>query len=297
MAPRIWISAANLLLIVLAACARGELPESQSTDIVSNTDRPPQATQSTINSDDHSLDQEYAVIRVQAGEKLALRQPAGISGIVVENLDWKMRGIELTGNTTLLGSSLWVEVVSGDKAGGWVSSWNLTEAVSEGDFCDDSQVIELLTTFRRLIEAKEYANLHKVIIPNKGLSIRLNWYSPDINVSQETIADIFINLEEIEWGTMVDSGLAVVGSFQEVIYPKLIDVILQSPEYTCNHLQSGNTANEPIWPDEFVNLNYYGAYRPALNGNEFDWRTWAIGIEYFEGEPFISVIIHYSSEL
>ena len=297
MEPRIWILKTILLLLSLSACARARLPEPEITDLVANADRPPKATQPTFDSQDQVVDQEYAVIWVQAGEKLALRQPAGISGIVVENLDWKMREIELTGNTTLLGSSLWVEVVSTDEDGGWVNSWNLTEAVSQSDFCADSRVIELLTTFRRLIEAKEYVNLYKLINPDRGLSFRLNWYSPDINVSREMVIDLFNNLEPIEWGTMADSGLSVVGPFQEVIYPKLIDVILQSPEYTCNQLQSGNIANEPIWPDEFVNLNFYGAYRPAINGNDFDWRTWAIGIEYVQGVPFISVMIHYSSEL
>lgn len=297
MAPRVWILKTILLPLAITACARGDLPEPQITN---TPDREPQATQTPIvvdNSIQHLVDQEYAVIWVQAGENLALRTPAGISGTVVENFDWKMRGIELTGNTTLLGSSLWLEVISGEEAGGWVNSWNLTEAVSNSDFCSDSRVIDLLTTFRRRIEAKEYHNLTSLISPSRGLIIRLNWYSPDIIVSQEMVADLFSNVDEIEWGTMADSGLSVVGSFPEVINPKLIDVILQLPEYTCNHLQSGNTANELIWPDEFVNLNYYGAYRPATNGNEFDWRSWAIGIEYIQGDPYIAVMIHYSSEL
>jgi hypothetical protein len=97
---------------------------------------------------------------------------------------------------------------------------------------------------------------------------------------------------------MADSGIETIGTFADVILPKLDDVFLDQSEILCNELRWGNTSGEVQWPDEFQNLNFYSFYRPAPeDGIPFDWRTWAIGVEYIGGQPFITVLIHYSSEL
>jgi len=72
----------------------------------------------------------YAIAWVPGGEALVVRQPAGTSGSEVDELSSDQQGIQLTGNSTLLGSSLWVEIFRAGGGTGWVNSWNLTEVMS-----------------------------------------------------------------------------------------------------------------------------------------------------------------------
>jgi hypothetical protein len=240
---------------------------------------------------------QFSVVWTPVDEVLSIRQPAGITGTIVDSIPSQDTNVKLTGKRSLLGSSLWVEVINGEIGIGWVNSWNLTENIHPDEFCQDQKVIDLLDNFRRLVGGEDGIRLSSFISEFRGMNFRLNWYSPEIHFNKDGIDDLFTNLEEYEWGILVDSGLPVNGSFSDVIFPKLEEVISSSPEYTCNHLQFGNTNGDVIWPVELRNLNYYGAYRPAANGNDFDWRSWAIGIEFVNGEPFIAVLIHYSSEL
>lgn len=240
----------------------------------------------------------YAVVRIPRGEKLIIRQPAGQSGTEVGMLEWNAKNIRQTGNRTLLGSSLWVEIEFGADGLGWVNSMNLTEAIPADEFCSDQRVIDLLNSLRFEIEEMDDAGLASLLNENRGLTVRLNWYSPEIRYSIEQVTELFSSLDEVEWGTMADSGLTVVGTFADIMVPKLEDVFLRAPEATCNALKYGSTAGEINWPVELTNMKFYGVYRSSeVDGNEFDWRSWAVGIEYANGKPFIATLIHYSSEL
>lgn len=240
---------------------------------------------------------QFSVVWIPEGDELNIRQPAGLTGTIVGTIPSHAKDVRLTGKRTLLGSSLWVEVLDGEEGIGWVNAWNLTEIVSPEAFCEDQKVIDLLNHFRRFIEGDETYQFSTFTSEVRGLNFRLNWYSPEIHFNKDGIDDLQSNLNEYDWGILADSGLAVNGTFPDVIYPKLEEVISGTPEYTCNHIQSGTTNGEVIWPEELSNLNYYGVYLPPENGNSFAWRSWAIGIEYVFGEPFIAVLIHYSSEL
>jgi hypothetical protein len=240
----------------------------------------------------------YAVVRVPRGEKLIIRQPAGQSGTEVGVFEWNAKNIHQTGNRTLLGSSLWVEIEFGVDGLGWVNSMNLTEAIAADDFCADPRVIDLLNSLRIEVEEGDDGGVAGLLNDNRGLTVRLNWYSPEIHYTVEQVSDLFSSLDEVEWGTMADSGLTVIGSFQDVMTPKLEDVFLRAPEATCNALKYGSTAGQILWPDELTNMKFYGVFRSSeVDGNEFDWRSWAVGIEFVDGNPYIATLIHYSSEL
>lgn len=240
----------------------------------------------------------YSVIRVPRGERLIIRQPAGQSGTEVGTFEWNEKNVRVTGNRTLLGSSLWLEVEFGADGLGWVNALNITESVAVDDFCSDQRVIDLLNSFRAAIELKDVQQLSSLINHNRGLSVRLTWYSPEIHYSFEEVTELFTVAEEVEWGILADSGLTVVGTFEEIILPKIEDVFLRSPEATCNALKYGSTAGTILWPEELSNMKFYGVYRSStVDGNEFDWRSWAVGIEYAGGKPFIATLIHYTSEL
>jgi hypothetical protein len=191
-----------------------------------------------------------------------------------------------------------VEILINGDLSGWVNAWYLSEYVPADEFCEDQKAIDLINRFYGFIQNPQDPIIQELISPNHGLSIRHNWYNIDVNFSRE---DVFIGLSdvgEINWGVMADSGLETLGSYEKVIQPKLDDVFLQSPEILCNELQWGNTSGEVRWPAELQNVNFYSFYRPAEeDGNAFDWRTWVIGIEYVDGQPFLAVLVHYSSEL
>jgi hypothetical protein len=282
---------------LLGACSP-ESPTLSPEPTVIVTEQPTEVVPPTQSQDEAVNSTSYAIVRIPRDERLVIRQPAGQSGTEVGYLEWNAKNVQVTGNRTLLGSSLWREIQFGIDGLGWVNSLNIPEAISADDFCSDQRVIDLLNALRTVIEEENDVGLAKFLNNDRGLSIRLNWYSPDIRFTVEEARDLFSNPDEIEWGVMADSGLIILGTFREVMFPKLEDVFLRAPEATCNALKYGSTAGKIIWPQELTNLKFYGIYRSSeSDGNEFDWRSWAVGIEYADGNPYIAVLIHYSSEL
>jgi hypothetical protein len=289
------------LIFVLSGCSRGDVP--LPTFLVAETsmiptEMEPAQTATPLGSEKYPLQVEYAAVWASKEEGLSVRNQAGISATVAEVLPWDSRQIFLTGNRSLLGSSMWLEIRTENNIKGWVSAWNLTENISSNQFCNDSQARTVLEGFIQAMQDPEHARLKEFISPNRGLSIRLNWYSPDVTYSMDDVVSIFTDVREIDWGTMADSGLKITGSFEKVVQPKLEDIFTDLPEALCNELEWGSTAGTVLWPNELENLNFYAFYQPSKEGgNPLDWRTWAIGIEYVNHQPFITILIHYSSEL
>ncbi|OGO14780.1 MAG: hypothetical protein A2Z14_04030 [Chloroflexi bacterium RBG_16_48_8] len=289
------------LILVLIGCSRGDVPllgspTTETPAVSEETQLSPTITPAA--QEKYPLQREYAAVWASIEDGFNVRNQAGISAAVVEVIPWDSHQIYLTGNRSLLGSSLWLEIKTEGGATGWVNAWNLTEYVPSGQFCEDSRVHDLLDDFRQALLSPEDLTLMEFISPNRGLSIRLNWYGPDVTFSVDKVDSIFTDVSEFDWGTMADSGLQVMGSFEKIIQPKLEDVFSGASEVLCNELNWGSTAGEVLWPDEIENINFYAFYRPAEeNGNEFSWRTWAVGIEYVNDQPFIAILVHYSSEL
>jgi hypothetical protein len=240
----------------------------------------------------------YAVAWVKGDATLAVRQPAGTSGSMIDELSSDQRGIQLTGNSTLLGSSLWVEILRPGGGSGWVNSWNLTEAVSASDFCADPRVNVLIDRARTAIEDRDGAALAKLINPRRGLVVRLDWWNPDVVIPYATAADLLSSPTTIEWGIEQESGKPVEGTFRETILPGLDDVLESDPTVSCDSLNAGRTARSVQWPNELTNINFYSFFRPPnVPGNELSWRTWALGVEYVGGEPFLSLLVQYRAEI
>jgi hypothetical protein len=240
----------------------------------------------------------YAVTWVAGGETLAVRQPAGTSGSKIDELSSDQRGIQLTGNSTPLGSSLWVEILRSGGGSGWVNSWNLTEAVSASDFCADARVQALIDRVKTAVEERDGAALAELINPRRGLVVRLDWWNPDVVIPYPTVSNLLSSPTKIEWGIEQESGKPVEGTFREMILPGLDDVLEGDPTISCDSLNAGRTARSVQWPDEFTNINFYSFFRPAnVPGNELSWRAWAMGIEYVGGEPFLSLLVQYRAEI
>ena len=261
----------------------------------STTEQPIQLSPSPS---DETISNAYAVVWVDPEDKLIVRKPAGISGTAVSELAYDQRGIVLTGSSTRLGSSTWVEIYAPTGGTGWVNAWYLTEDVPPTRFCDDLRVNTLLETFVSGLINHDGETLSQVVNPKRGLILRHDWWNPDILYSTSSVSSIYSDLSEIDWGVLGGSDFHILGSFREIILPQLEDVFLISPEIKCNEMIAGVTTQAAIWPTEFDNMNFYVFHRPSPEGgNKYDWRTWAIGIEYVENKPYISVLIQYRGDI
>jgi len=240
----------------------------------------------------------YAVVGIPEGEVLYLRNPAGITGSIVEELVYDERGITATGNVTNLGSSIWMEIQTPDGSRGWVNSLNMTEDVSLEQFCEDARALMVLDNSLRSIQTQDGNLLSQIVNPRRGLVIRHDWWNPEVIVPAEKVSGIFDDRSEMEWGLMSGSEFKIQGSFQEIILPLLEDALLNSPVVVCGTVPSGTTSRPALWPTEYTSLNYFAIHRPAPEGgNPFDWRTWAFVFEYIDGEPFLTSVVHFHGDV
>ncbi len=301
-----WRSACGALLaavtLVLVSCTRVGVP-------VSGTLIAPLVTATAVEDGGTatpqggpppgiSLDRTYAVVWVPEGETLAVREPAGISGAVVGILGQDQRGLTLTGNVSRLGSSVWVEVNRPGGGKGWVNAWNLTEEVPPEAFCGDDRVLSLLAELQRALKEQDGVALAGLASPKRGLVIRHAAWDIDVPLPEAALPELFDNPKERRWGYRRDNNMPIEGTFREVILPELTDVFEASPTISCDNLVSGVSASDVRWPTDLTNLNYYGFYRPAEEGGApYDWRAWAVGVEYVDGEPFIAILVQFQGEI
>lgn len=283
--------------LVCASCTRSSVPLDRiETEVASITPRI--TIEATKNPSPAPQTGLYAVAWVNADEPLVARNPAGLSGAAVGELVYDQRRLELTGASTGLGSSVWVEIRLPSSGTGWVNSWFLTEDVSSTGFCNDTRVLQAIDLVGQAVQEKSGQKFAEISNPTRGLILRHNWWNPEIVVPQNSLSNIYQDLTEIDWGVQGGSEFPIQGSFQDIIAPQLEDVFARSPEIGCNKLRVGDTTRDIIWPDEYVNINFYSVYRPVPEGgSEFDWRTWVLGFEYIDSQPYLTLLVQYRGEI
>jgi hypothetical protein len=235
---------------------------------------------------------------VPEDERLIIRNPAGAAGSVVGSLEFDASGIRLTGNTTSLGSSVWVEVEFGSTQMGWVNSINLTEQAPHEVFCADIRTVELISAAADAFQREDGTLLAKLVNPRRGLLIQHEWWNDEVEFPPGEIEGIFTARHEYSWGKQRGGRFEVTGTFGEVILPLVDDVLTHSPRVSCGELQIGVSSIEPRWPAEYSNLNYYLFFKPApQGGNRYSWRAWAFGVEYIQDIPYITTLVHYHGDV
>ncbi len=288
--------------LLLAGCRQSLVPlptvtslaivEPTATQPLEAPTSPPLATIET------SPEYAYAVVWVPADQPLQARQPAGITSMAVDSLAADQRGIAVTGRSTLLGSSTWVEIFLPQGGTGWVNGWNLTEDVSGQSFCDDPRVADLVNRFIMAVQQRDGAQLAQLVSPKRGLIVRHDWWNPEVVLEAGEVKSVFQDPVDRVWGVNRDSEQAISGPFREIILPRLEEVFSVAPETACNGLGVGTTAQPAQWPSEYTNLNFLSFYRPApAPGNALNWRTWALGVEFVEGQPYLAVVVQYRGEI
>jgi len=242
---------------------------------------------------------EFGVVRVSEGDVLNVRSGPGVDNDVIDTLDPHATGITMTGDHQKVGSSMWVEIETPTGTLGWANAHFLTEVVNTNVFCNDPQVTALIDKFVSSIQTRDGEILGKLVSPIDGLTIRVSWWNPEVNFSAKEINGIFDDPTVYDWGVQDGSGFAIQGPFGNEILPWMDDILKADFSQHCNDLENGSgpSAGYIIWPFEYQNINYFALYRSAPADQEFDWRTWAIGITYHKGQPYIAFMVQYHWEI
>lgn len=242
-------------------------------------------------------DAGYRVAFVAADDTLNVRNRPNTNADVVARLSPDATGIEVIdeegqnfrGSTWLL-----VETDAGD---GWVNSRFLTEDVGHDAFCADPEVAELLEKFQEAVAEEDGKLLRDLVHRDRGLRVRLNWWNEEILLAGEDIQTIFRAQKKYDWGTEEGSGEKIRGSFSEVAMPRLERDLLGATTWGCDQGIFGGTAGATVLPEGYEAVRYYSAHRAAPAEQELDWGTWLIGVERWEGQYYISYLVHYRWEI
>ena len=244
----------------------------------------------------------YAVIQLAETDLLNVRAEPGLFSHVLFTLPPQQRDLKPTGQEQVTDEGSWLEVEMSDGTTGWVSAQFLTEQVEPSIFCQDPQVNALIERLIASVKERDGEALAAMISPMHGLMFYHNVWNPPVSFTQlADLQKIYFNTTEYVWGIQEGSGLELKGSFKELVYPKLLDVLAQSHTIHCNVLEqgisAGGTSGIVAWPVEYHNLNFVALYRAAPASQELNWRTWVVGIEYVNGVPFIAVLMQFYWEI
>jgi hypothetical protein len=280
-------------LSLLSACTRSTIPLDAAATL----------TPRSVEPEAGDPTKEIGAIFQPSGayaedDTLKLRVPAGSAGSIVDELAYDTHGIRVTGNTSSLGSSVWVEVQGPDGEMGWMNSWNLTEDVAQADFCGDARVIGILERATQALSVEEIDGLVPFINPKRGLVLRHDWWNPEVIIRASELSNLYLSRADRDWGVLSGGDFTIEGSFSEVFSPLLKDVLSQTPLALCNEIPEGVTSMPVVWPGEYKNLQFYAFHRPnPEGGNRFDWRTIVFGFEYIQGEPYLTLVVHYHGDI
>ncbi|MGA9398984.1 MAG: SH3 domain-containing protein [Anaerolineaceae bacterium] len=239
---------------------------------------------------------QYSVALRKPGETANIRSAPGETNPVIGSLSTAFGPVYGTGSLATVNNQQWIEITFSGSKTGWVSGLYLTEAVSSGAFCADSRVAELLTQLKTVLWDQDGELFASLVSPTRGLTVRLltggNWAS----YTPEQVSWLLRSSYQFNWGKAPGSGLDVVGSFPQKIEQPLTEVVNSDYQTACNQVLVGGASYPAVWPDFYAAFNYVSLYRPGAAGDELNWRTWLVGFEYVNGQPYIMTLVTYAWE-
>jgi hypothetical protein len=211
------------------------------------------------------------------------------------------RGLVGTGQVARVGEAVWVEIFLADSSQHWVDQAYLTEIWFPDDPCSDSRLMEMAAQFIQAVELRDGPLLASLVHPAAGLTIRHNWWNPEVTLLPTDLHEIFSDPTEFAWGTQDGSGFPLEGPFTEVILPRLEDAFRSGPALGCgpseDEILHGGTAGYIRWPDAYANSVIVSIFRPPPEDQELDWRSWALGFVYLDGTPYLTFLVQYHWEI
>jgi hypothetical protein len=241
----------------------------------------------------------YALVNLDPSDALNIRSGPGLSYPVIDSFSAGSTDISRTGSSTLVNGATWVHVLAPGGETGWVDSGYLTEYVTQDTFCADTRVTSLITHLGQALISGNGQRLAGLISPAHGMSVSL-W--PNGNVIPYLAKDapwIFTSTYAPDWGTVPGSGKDTLGSFHDVILPKLLGVLTATaPGYTlsCDTVQTGAASYDTSWPGVYANVNFDSLYKAGSPGDENSWQTLLVGVEYVDGQPYVFALIQLDGE-
>jgi hypothetical protein len=168
---------------------------------------------------------------------------------------------------------------------------SLTAPPNPATICGDPQVTAMIDSFKKAILTSDGPLLSSLVSPSRGMDVAYYRDGTVITYQQEHAKFLFETTFEVDWGTEPGSGALKRGSFHDVVLPELVRVFNQPYTLHCNELKHGGATYEPVWEyqSEFYSIHFPGT---PENGN-MDWRTWAMGIEYVSGKPYVYALIQF----
>jgi hypothetical protein len=272
-----------------------ERPTLQNTPTVAPTeDLTPTATAAPNPAapTDIPIKGSYAVIMMGQGSSLNPRVSPGSASLTFDKLDYNAKNLTLTGKQSQSGGQTWVEVTLAGGSG-WVNRADLTESVSKDAFCQDPQLTQLLADFTKALSDKDSSKFTELVSPVHGLTLQAIRGGTLANYDLPKSSWVLQSSYVVDWGRNPGSGAAVRGSFSETVLPNLLDVLSASHTKKCGEIALGGASYEVSWPSAYENINYVSLYRPGPTGNENDWRTWLLGVEYVGGKPYLFSLNQY----
>jgi hypothetical protein len=273
---------------------------TQQTSISTKTPIPT-STPELISGQWMASTEKLAIVYIDEDGSLDVFSQPGSDQSMIGQLTPDTDNIIPMGQFQWIGDELWLKIHSGNELEGWANAKYLTQQITSEVFCNDARVPELLNELKNTIADRDGNKLLKLTSPLHGLAIKHESWNPTIIFqSEEAVKNIFLDQTAIAWGIQDGSGLALEGSFKNVILPYL-DEVFGDNTIHCNTLEQGLAAGGTTgfiqWPYEFSNFNYYSLYRSAPEGDDLNWRTWAVGVEYIENKPYLAVLVQYHWEI
>ncbi|MCA9937162.1 MAG: hypothetical protein KC418_00860 [Anaerolineales bacterium] len=275
------------------------VPTATGAPIISPTDQPTAIpTPTLIPTPEANI--TYRVVYVVADDVLNVRGGPGVDNRIVSTLSPDATGVQMNAQSaTAVGTSQWV-TIAGNGASGWVNNLYLTEVVAPEQFCQDPAARAALDAFiaqvrqQTTIAGGALQPLHM----QRGLHVRLNWWNPEVWLSGAALSNVYASGANYSWGIADGSGLPITGAFDEVVLPLLQRDLLGGSQVGCNEILHGGTAGFVKLPGEYAGINYFSVYRPAPPaGPEMDWGTWVVGVERWQGQYYVSFLVHFQWEI
>jgi hypothetical protein len=227
-----------------------------------------------------------------------VRDAAGVDNDIIATLAPGAADISLDGGSERVGQSRWVEI-SRDDLDGWVNDAFLTVDVPAEVFCADETARKALDEFIAGYEAQQPLIMTGQDLASlRGLRVRHDWWNTEVQFETDALTALFADDESRDWGNAMGSGLPLEGSFKDVIHPLLDADLLGGTEIACNEILHGATAGLVQLPPAYEGINFFSVHRPPAEGaNEFDWGTWVVGVEYWQGRYIATFLVHYAYEI
>jgi len=158
------------------------------------------------------------------------------------------------------------------------------------NFCSDPKATALIDSLKRAMLNADGPLFSSLVSPN-GMEVRYFRDGTVITYTPEQANFLFETTFEANWGAEPGSGLDKTGAFHDVIVPALAEIFNKPYTLHCSELRHGGATYEVTWP---YDRDFYAIHFPGTDQYGYmDWHTWAAGIEYVNGKPYLYALMQF----